>query len=64
MVGREYICFLLYSEDGEDDETTWMKLTTDNMLRIAYVGIPETEISDTVIRAQGGFASSLLTTII
>ena len=64
IVGREYICFLLYSEDGEDDETTWTKLTTDNMLRISCVGIPETAISDAVIRAQDGFSSSLVTTFI
>ncbi|KAF8552359.1 hypothetical protein OG21DRAFT_144915 [Imleria badia] len=29
------ICFLLYSEDEGGDETTWMKLTTDNLLRIS-----------------------------
>ena len=64
VVGREYICFLLYSKDAEDDETTWMKLTTDNMLRISCVGIPEIATGDTVIRAPDGFASSLVTTFI
>jgi hypothetical protein len=44
MVGKDYICFLLYSEDEEDNETTWMKLATDNLLWISRVGVPETVI--------------------
>ncbi|KAG8217022.1 hypothetical protein J3R82DRAFT_7338 [Butyriboletus roseoflavus] len=50
VVGADYICFLLYSESGEDDEIPWMKLCTDNLLRISCVGMPDTTGSDTVIR--------------
>ncbi|KAH0826778.1 heterokaryon incompatibility protein-domain-containing protein [Lanmaoa asiatica] len=79
MVGRDYICFLLYSEDGEGDETTWMKLATDNLLRISCLGVPHSETagSGVTIRAPDftnsmqagiarpdGFASSLVTTLI
>ncbi|KAG8217013.1 hypothetical protein J3R82DRAFT_7327 [Butyriboletus roseoflavus] len=42
VVGADYICFLLYSDDGGDDETPWMKLSTDNFLRISCVGMPRT----------------------
>ncbi|KAF8124527.1 hypothetical protein EV363DRAFT_1353791 [Boletus edulis] len=45
VVGQDYICFLLYSEDGVDDETdaeAWMKLDTNNLLRMTCVGVPET----------------------
>ena len=59
MVGREYIYFLLYSEDGEG-ETAWVKLRDNMMLRICCVWIAETATSDTVVRAPGGLASSLV----
>lgn len=66
IVGKDYVCFLLYSEDGGDDETTWMKLTTDNRLRITCLGMPATTSSEARIRVPGiaeseGFASSLVT---
>ena len=74
VVGTDYICFLLYSEDGGDDETSWMKLSTDNLLRISCVGLPETTNTDSVTRApdaQGAaisdpksFSLSLVTTFI
>ena len=75
MVEREYICFLLYSEDGKDDEATWMKLTTDNLLRISCLGKNETGSSDMAIRAPDftskegiagpdDFVSSLVTIVI
>ncbi|KAG8216992.1 heterokaryon incompatibility protein-domain-containing protein [Butyriboletus roseoflavus] len=76
MVGKEYICFLLYSEVAEDDEVMWMKLTTDNLLRISCLGKDETANSDMVIlvsdstgREAGiaepdGVVSSLVTTVI
>ncbi|KAF8124539.1 heterokaryon incompatibility protein-domain-containing protein [Boletus edulis] len=63
LVGKEYICFLLYSEEGEDDETTWMKLTTDSQLRISCLG-PETASGDTVVRATDGITLPLVTTFI
>ena len=50
VVGTDYICFLLYSEDGGDDETSWMKLNTDNLLLISCVGLPETPSTDSVTR--------------
>ncbi|KAF8552363.1 hypothetical protein OG21DRAFT_1523803 [Imleria badia] len=53
VVGKDYICFLLYSEDEGDDEATWMKLTTDNLLRISCLGKPETTGSDMVVPAAG-----------
>ncbi|KAF8549361.1 hypothetical protein OG21DRAFT_1447990 [Imleria badia] len=66
VVGKDYVCFLLYSED---DENTWMKLTTDNLLRISCLGMPETTRSDMGVWAPGmageagpdGFALSLMT---
>lgn len=76
MVGREYICLLLYLEDGEHDESTWMKLATDNLLRISCLGTPETACSGVVVGASDftsqqanmagpdGFTSSLVTTFI
>ena len=50
VVGADYICFLLYSDNRGDDETSWMKLSTDNLLRISCVGMPDTTGSDMVIR--------------
>ena len=50
VVGTDYICFLLYSENGGDDETSWMKLSTDNLLRISCAGMPVVADSDTVIQ--------------
>ena len=68
VVGKEYICFLLYSENEGDDEVTWMKLTTDNLLRISYLGMPKAAESDAPIRVPGmaadEFALSLVTTTI
>ena len=64
MVGKEYICFLLYSEDEEEDEMTWMKLTTDNLLRISCVGIPGTVTGDTFTQLPDGLVSPLVTTFI
>ncbi|KAF8550577.1 hypothetical protein OG21DRAFT_1513845, partial [Imleria badia] len=69
VVGKDYICFLLYSEDKGDDETAWMKLTSDNLLRISCLGMPETTTGDMVTRTPGmtgqpgpdGFALSLVT---
>ncbi|KAF8550583.1 hypothetical protein OG21DRAFT_1513856 [Imleria badia] len=66
VVGKDYICFLLYSEDKGDDETAWMKLTSDNLLRISCLGMPKTTAGDMVVRAPGtagpdGFALSLVT---
>lgn len=52
-VGSDYICFLLFSGDGGDDETPWMKLTTDNLLLISCVGLPETANKDGAIQELG-----------
>ena len=60
MVGKDYICFLLYSED---DETTWMKLATDNLLRIACVGVPET-VREQEQDGPNAFTLTLMTTFI
>ncbi|KAF8124529.1 hypothetical protein EV363DRAFT_1353799 [Boletus edulis] len=49
--------------EGEDDETTWMKLTTDSQLRISCLG-PETTSGDTVVRATDGITLPLVTTFI
>ncbi|KAN0084025.1 Heterokaryon incompatibility protein (HET) domain containing protein [Tylopilus felleus] len=64
LVGKEYICFLLYSEDEEEDEMTWMKLTTDNLLRISCVGIPGTVTGDTFTQLPDGLVSPLVTTLV
>ncbi|KAG8217011.1 hypothetical protein J3R82DRAFT_7325 [Butyriboletus roseoflavus] len=53
VVGADYICFLLYSQNGGDDETSWMKLCTDNLLRISCVGMPDTTGSGIVNREPG-----------
>lgn len=67
VVGTEYICFLLYSKDGQGDETSWMKLTTDNLLIISCVGLPdsgtrESDLKDTP--QPKVFSLSLATTVI
>ena len=65
MFGREYICFLLYSEEEDgDDETVWTKLITDNLLRISCLGIPEMVTGDSMTRPSDGFTLSLVTTFI
>lgn len=53
VLGEEYICLLLFSEDGEDDEMPWMKLHTDNLLRISFVGLPRAISGDSVIQEPG-----------
>ncbi|KAF9228474.1 hypothetical protein BS17DRAFT_763946 [Gyrodon lividus] len=40
-VGREYVCFLLYSEEQDGGESTWMKFTADNSLRVSCMSKPE-----------------------
>ncbi|KAF9243203.1 hypothetical protein BU15DRAFT_60052 [Melanogaster broomeanus] len=40
-VGRVYVCFLLHSENQDGGESTWMKFTTDNSLRVSCMGKPE-----------------------
>ncbi|KAF9243206.1 hypothetical protein BU15DRAFT_72397 [Melanogaster broomeanus] len=40
-VGREYVCFLLYLEEQDRGESTWMKFTTENLLRVFCTDKPE-----------------------
>ena len=55
----DYICFLLYLKDMGDDETSWMKLTTDNLLLISCVGLPgsvggKADLKDTQVTELAG----------
>ncbi|KAN0084027.1 hypothetical protein V8E55_007531 [Tylopilus felleus] len=67
IVGREYICLLLCSEGEEDDgtgERTWMKLVTNNLVRITCVGKPEEATQEQDLAGPNEFTLSLATTYI
>ena len=65
MFGREYICFLLYSEEEDRvNETVWTKLVTDNLLWISCLGIPEMVTGNSMTCPSDGFTLSLVTTFI
>ena len=72
VVGSDYICFLLYSKDAGDNEISWMKLTTDNLLLISCVGLPgsvggKADLKDTQVTELAGpnsFSLFLVTTFI
>ncbi|KAF9238375.1 hypothetical protein BU15DRAFT_75308 [Melanogaster broomeanus] len=40
-VGREYVCFLLHSEYRDGEESTWVKFTTHNSLRVSCMDKPK-----------------------
>lgn len=40
QVRRTYVCFLLYMKRRNAERSTWLKVATDNVLRIACRGIP------------------------
>ncbi|KAH0829120.1 hypothetical protein J3R83DRAFT_2596 [Lanmaoa asiatica] len=40
QVGRTYVCFLLHMEGRNAEGATWLKVGTDNVLRIACRGVP------------------------
>jgi hypothetical protein len=45
QVGRAYVCFLLHKEGHNAEGSTWLKVATDNVLRIACTGVPAEKTS-------------------
>lgn len=60
QVGRTYVCFLLYMEGRNAEGSTWLKVATDNVLRIACRGVP----AGTSDMEDGRFDLPLTTTYI
>ncbi|KAF8548198.1 HET-domain-containing protein [Imleria badia] len=60
QAGRTYVCFLLYIKGRNAEGSTWLKVATDNVLRIACRGVP----AGTSEMEDGGFDLPLTTTYI